>query len=146
MNADLPNHLVSSILYDAELEVDTKLALKMRPRTVKRLVPTESYSTLSKLFETRSKMWTQFVRYEKTDTHTALATFKGAVIPQMCPRETLHVSASIYYIHGEVLMHFEKMLNVENNPRTETYIRDAIYCDVQTGNTVLPFFNDEDEF
>jgi hypothetical protein len=38
MNPDLPTHLISKILFHADLEIDTRRALRMRPGPVKRLI------------------------------------------------------------------------------------------------------------
>ena len=111
MNPEVPGHLVSKILLDAYLGIDTRRALRMRPGPVTRLVPEDARSALARLFELRSLAYARFVQFEEAggDVSCALGGCSGPPIPvPNRPRESLDVSLEVWHIGGRVLMHFEK--------------------------------------
>ena len=116
MNPEVPGHLVSKMLLDADLGIDTRRALRMRPGPVARLIPSDARSALARLFELRSLSYARFVQLEEAggDASCALGGCSGPPIPRPNrPRESLDVSLEVWYIGGRVLMQFEKLLLVE---------------------------------
>ena len=152
MNPDLPTHLVSRLLLDADLAIDTRRELRMRPGPVGRLLSTDARSKLAGLFDLRSRTYARFVQLKKAGggACSALGGCDSPLIPQSSPRESLSISLSVWDIDGRVLMQFEKTLLVEPRPGSRlehlggvAYNRGSVHCDVQTGELV-PRFLDED--
>ena len=145
MNPDLPNFVISDILYAADLDIDTRRALKMRPKSVKRLIDVDVYSTLTKLFDLRSKMWNKFA---KQGSNSALGGCLGPIIPQPDPRQTIEIDLTVWFIKGRVLMQIEKMLMVPAGPGSfsgQAYNRGSVHCEVQTGRLVPRFIDSDTE-
>ena len=143
--ADLPDHLIASILFAADLDVDARRALRMKPGRVERLITPDARTSLSLLFEQRSKRWSGR-RSCPEGCRAALASCNGPSIPQHCPRQTLTMCLSVWDIDGRTLMQFEKMLTIQPRPGSrwehlggEAYPRGAVHCDVHTGEVVPRF-------
>jgi hypothetical protein len=151
MNSDLPNHVVSNILIDADLCIDTRRALMMRPGPATRFISADARSTLASMFEVRSRAWTRYVQLKNAGGNTTSA-LGGAIGPhvQLSPRESLTISLDVWDVDGRVLMHFEKLLLVEARPGSRwehlggvAFNRGSVFCDVHTGELV-PRFHDDD--
>ena len=68
---DIPNHLLSIIFKAADFDINTKVALRIRPqKNVNRYISKEAHEKLSKFFETRVQQYKTpdpaIVRFEKT--------------------------------------------------------------------------------
>ena len=145
-NADLPDHLIASILFAADLDVDARRALRMKPGRVERLISAEARSTLSLLFKERSRYMSD--RRDAVERCLdILMSCHGPSITRLGPRKTMTMYMTVRTIDVRTVMHFEKLLVIDEEWFRQKgglpYIRGSVHCDVQTGE-VFPQYIDYD--
>ena len=142
----LPQHLIDHILEMSDLDIDKRLALKIRPKKLN--VDTRK---LSYLFFVRSLNWTRYVRVSRIELFTVpLGSITGPSWDTGIPRSTMTISISVWYIDGEALLEFEKVENIKPPEEDlerwpESIIRSSVHCKVQTGEIIPRFVGEESD-
>ena len=151
MLPDIPSDVLSIVLRMAELGIDTKRALRMRPR---RLDEARGLF-LRDLFARRACCWNRHVecRSQNDGFSTALAHAKGPIWATGRPRSTMAIYIDVLEYEGRVHIKVEKRETIQPSPRqlarwpllwAEHVVRRFTYSDVQTGETVEGWDEDEE--
>lgn len=133
MVEDLPNHLISRIFHEADLDIDTRRALRIRPGSVKRVMSSKAYSTLLHLCDARSKMWVASTL--QTGRKIVGCCSSPMFTQEVQGRKQLSVVTIYVWDYGVcVMMRVDRLgyrLDID-----EAFVIGSVFCDVQTGNLV----------
>ena len=125
----LPDHLISMILRDADLDIETRRALRLRPGSVKRVMAAAAYSALSDVLDARSKMWVEFLRTGRTP----LGKCRSPLLAQEVQgrKQMSYVTMYVRALgNGPVVMRVEKLVVLLDG--SEAFVSGSLFCDVHS--------------
>ena len=128
MTTALPNHLILKILNYANLDIDTRLALRMRPGKVERLISDKSRGLLHAFIALRIRR--NIHAFASSNILCAFSCHIGQ-------NKKIYVSVRFMNRSNRVVMHFGKFTCIDRVHLLGGIGQYSVSCDVNTGEIII---------
>ena len=152
----LPDDVVRIIIKNAELDIDTRKALRVKPR---RLTEDPAYNDVRERLKAahnrRMEMWRRSEAAQKLDMSAPLEVVKSPEIV-LGPRRRMYVRFEVWDVDDDVRMSIEAIEIIDDDPEDplthllppgggEAFVRRRTYCIVPTGEACPPICDEDSD-
>jgi len=158
-NNDLPLDIIRKIIKEAELDIDTRLNLRVKPSKIKNCHNISFYEKLNEINIRREKAWINHKKNHKIYNEicgSALEYFKSPSI-DIGTRKSMHLSFTFWYIDNELRLSIEANEVILQDPQdplahllppdsAELFVRRSKCYLVHLGIECSKIFDDDDDY